>query len=522
VDGKMSVDTDDSGYEARRIIAICGGKGGCGASMIATNVAVFLAQIGKSVVLVDANMPESGLHVWLGTTTPKVSISDLLRGRVTSVSEALSSTRVTGLSLLAGSMDLNGGYDLSKGERKWLISMLRNIEADFVLVDLPSGLHPLTLDLFGEAEVSIVVATATPDAVEATYRLIASTYHARLLAHPDLDPVTEAVLQGLRERSGKPPTPREIIRMLEDAGSTIAEGAVQAAATFHPQVVVNMIRIKADEGLGESMIAATTRWIGIVPRLLGTVEWDENVWLSLRRGTPLLIDFPQSRACRGLERVVRRLLSQDFKTLFQPAPIPKPTDEQNLYELLEIYPGASEEEVRRAYKQVRDYFGTDGLAVSGACAEEERNAYQQLAKEAHEVLVDRSKRYQYDRETFPDGFPAEPKRFEDGRTAVTGRVVSPHDSLPRVDLREDQMVTGAFLGEIREERGIQLEDISNRAKISIGYLKAIENESFEELPAPVYVRGFVTEYARYLKIDPARAVADFMATFEAHKSKTSK
>ena len=52
----MSADNADTPLGARRIIAICSPKGGSGASMMATNLAVFLAQIGKTVVLVDANM----------------------------------------------------------------------------------------------------------------------------------------------------------------------------------------------------------------------------------------------------------------------------------------------------------------------------------------------------------------------------------------------------------------------------------------------------------------------------------
>jgi flagellar biosynthesis protein FlhG len=53
-------------------------------------------------------------------------------------------------------------------------------------------------------------------------------------------------------------------------------------------------------------------------------------------------------------------------------------------------------------------------------------------------------------------------------------------------------------------------------------LQAIEEERFEDLPAPVYVRGFVTEYARYLKVNPRRAVADFMAGYEAYVTKKRK
>ncbi len=508
--------------DARRIIAICGAKGGCGASMIATNLAVFLGQIGKNVVLVDANVQGSGLHAWLGMPRPGQTLTDFVKKRVATIEEVLSATPITGLRLLAGSVDLGRGYRMSADEREDFVSELRNVAADFVVVDLPSGLHPLTLDLFGDVEISIAVTTATPDAVESTYRLFMASYLSRLLASPDLDDLTESVLENLSARPGKAPSPREIVSVLKDAGLPVSDRAHRLAATFHPQIIVNKIRMKADHGLGDSMVAATSRWIGILPRLLGTVDWDDNVWLSLRRGNPLLIDFPQSRACRGLERLVRRLLGQDFKALFEAVSVPKSTGEQNLYELLEIYPGASEEEVRRGFKQVREYFGVDGLAVSGVCSEEEREDYQQRVKEAHEILVDRTKRREYDRLAFPDGFPKEHKRFEDGRRAVAGPVVSPHDSLPEVTLREDQMVTGAFLGEIRKERGIELIDISNRAKISMTYLHAIEQEKFDELPAAVYIRGFVTEYARYLKIDPKRAVDDFMATMESYQAKQRK
>jgi flagellar biosynthesis protein FlhG len=510
------------GPEPRRIVAVGAGKGGCGTSMIAVNLAVFLAQIGKKVVLIDANLPGAGLHSWFGMSWPEKTITDILKKRVDSLEAVLGPTRVNGLSLLAGAVDLRGGIGTAQADHDWLMECIRELEADFVLIDLPPGLHPLALDIFSGTDVSIAVTMATPDAVQSTYRLVEATYLTKLLKNDQIDEFSRKTLSEIGERQGRSPTAREIVSKLQDIGSPFADEAANIASTFHPQLIVNQIRVKADEGLGEAMVAATAKWTGIVSLLLGNVEWDDNVWLSLRRGIPLLIDFPQSRACRGLERIVRRLLGQDFNELFAPADVPPPLHEQNLYELLEIYPGASEEEVRRGLKQVRDYFGIDGLAVRGACTEKEREDYQRRAEVANEILIDKSKRREYDRATFPDGFPAQKERFEDGRRGVAGRVTSPHDSLPKVELKDEQMVSGTFLGEIRREREIDLEDISNRAKISISYLQAIEEERFEDLPAPVYVRGFVTEYARYLKINSKRAVEDFMAGYEAYVTKKRK
>lgn len=63
----------------------------------------------------------------------------------------------------------------------------------------------------------------------------------------------------------------------------------------------------------------------------------------------------------------------------------------------------------------------------------------------------------------------------------------------------------AFRAE-RSRRGISLNDAERTTRINRVYLEAIEDGRFETLPAPVYVRGFVRLYARYLGLDPVAAV----------------
>jgi flagellar biosynthesis protein FlhG len=507
---------------ARRIIAVGSGKGGVGASMITTNLAIFMGQIGKRVALIDANLASPGLHAWLGADRPARTIGDLLYERVDNIEDALVETRVAGLFLLAGVSDLMSGTSLDEKRINRFIAAIRSLETDYVLVDLPSGMNPLAINLLSRADLSIIVTVGTPDSVEATFRLMAAVFLHRLLQHPQADPVTREVLEEMGCRAGLPPHPREIVTRLTELESPLSEAAQELSTTFHPNLIVNQTRIKADEYLGEAMVSASVRWIGLMPRLLGSVGWDDNVWLALRRNLPLLIEFPRSRACKDLERIVRKMLSQEFKDLFSATIIPPVTEDQNLYELLEIYPGASEEEVRRALKQIKEWFGPDGLAGQGSCTVAQREDYQRRAEEAHAKLLDRSKRRQYDRSNFPDGFAAAREHRDQERTSIAGTVAATHDSLPEVVLSDDQFVDGVFMGEVRRERNVELTDISNRAKISISYLKAIEEERFEDLPAAVFVRGFVTEFARFLKINPRRAVTDFMAKYEAFAHKKVK
>lgn len=61
---------------------------------------------------------------------------------------------------------------------------------------------------------------------------------------------------------------------------------------------------------------------------------------------------------------------------------------------------------------------------------------------------------------------------------------------------------GETLRSNRERRGITVEQVAQDTRISLRFIEALEDEQFDELPAPVYVRGFLRSYANYLKIDP--------------------
>lgn len=61
---------------------------------------------------------------------------------------------------------------------------------------------------------------------------------------------------------------------------------------------------------------------------------------------------------------------------------------------------------------------------------------------------------------------------------------------------------GNTLSRARRARGITLEDAERDTHVSRRYLTALENEDFSVFPAPVYARGFLRTYARYLGLNP--------------------
>ena len=61
----------------------------------------------------------------------------------------------------------------------------------------------------------------------------------------------------------------------------------------------------------------------------------------------------------------------------------------------------------------------------------------------------------------------------------------------------------------REARGLSLSDVAEQIHIRSVYLQALENDDWAAIGAPVYTRGFIRTYARFLGLDPENAVQRF-------------
>ena len=72
---------------------------------------------------------------------------------------------------------------------------------------------------------------------------------------------------------------------------------------------------------------------------------------------------------------------------------------------------------------------------------------------------------------------------------------------------------GPTLKDIREKLKISLDDVAMATRVQQSHLVNIEEENFKELPVPVYTRGFVMNYAKFLSIDPEMVANSYMEKF---------
>ncbi len=73
---------------------------------------------------------------------------------------------------------------------------------------------------------------------------------------------------------------------------------------------------------------------------------------------------------------------------------------------------------------------------------------------------------------------------------------------------------GALLREARMRERIDITTVESATKIRAKYLRALENEEWDQLPGPTFVRTFLRTYAEYLGLDSKMLVEDYKQRFE--------
>ncbi len=506
--GRTSDSESPEGLRAvRHVIAVGGGRGGVGKSTVAVNLAVYLAQLGRTVVLVDADPAGAELHTILGLPLPA-----LTEGTEPEEFELRTfPTPVPGL-LLMPQLYLPGStVPLRPGRKAVWARKLRQLPADYVILDLGGGTAPATLDLFLSADLGICVTTPDPTGVEVTYRFGRALFLRRLRRLLIKDRFKMRLVERAQLELPPLPSPLDVVHALAHYDTSLAELAASELGRLRPRLVVNGIRLRADSDLGPAMCEMATRFLGIPWDYVGQIEQDDSVWLSSVRRRPLLIDSPTSKSARNLERIARRVLAlvttREQARGFVPPPIVAP--ELSLYDVLGAHRGATDEELRRAYKRQREIYQPESLSLTSLVTAA-RLAHENAAiEEAHDTLLDPLRRRAYDLSTAPsdDREPAVNSGVDD--SALLAERALLRDELSR-EIGAETEFTGSLLTRVRESLGIEIEAIAQRTKISATHLRAIESEDFRSLPALVYTRGFLQQVAKCLELDPAQVTRTYL------------
>lgn len=153
------------------VFSVTSGKGGVGKTNISVNLAVCLAELGKRVVLLDADLGLANVDVLLGLT-PQKNIFHLLQGEV-SLSEVLFPTPY-GFSILPASSGMAEMCNLSRGQKLEFLDALDDVEDDIdcLIVDTGAGIGDNVLYFNQAVQKRLVVFTPEPTSLIDGYALI--------------------------------------------------------------------------------------------------------------------------------------------------------------------------------------------------------------------------------------------------------------------------------------------------------------------------------------------------------------
>lgn len=283
-----------------KIIAVGGGKGGVGKSLISANFGAGLADNGKRILLVDADFGAANLHTFVKAKKGKVSMSSfMLTGDVDNISDVISETSIDNLHLMGGASDSLDVANFGSDRIDNIWNALPHLDYDCVILDIGPGTSSANIDVFLKADYGILVTTPEPTSVENTYRFLKCLYSSKIrkMVISESDDIRKFLKEKLFE-DGRPKsmTIAQIIKLLIESDSDLGARVKEILSEHNMYFLVNQVSRESDAGLGEVMKTACSHYFGLDIGYLGSVSFDGKVHDSIRNGEPVSLFWKDSES----------------------------------------------------------------------------------------------------------------------------------------------------------------------------------------------------------------------------------
>jgi flagellar biosynthesis protein FlhG len=294
-----------------QIHAVGGGKGGSGKSFIAANIGVSLSRRGQRVIMVDTDLGGANLHTLLGLAPPRATLDDFINRRVDSIRDVIAKTDIPNLGLVIGARDSLNAANPKIHQKLKIIRHIQNLDGDYVIVDLGAGNSFNVLDFFLVSNEGILVITPEPTSVENAYRFIKSAFYRKvrkLAAQPDVRRIIEIAMDQKNTKGIR--TPIDLVAVVASTDRAMGDVLGHELDCFRPRLIINQVRTKADMDIGFSMKSSCLRFFGINLNYFGYVAYDNEVWHSVQRKKPIVLERPYARASKCIAEITNKLLGE--------------------------------------------------------------------------------------------------------------------------------------------------------------------------------------------------------------------
>jgi flagellar biosynthesis protein FlhG len=295
----------------RTIIAVGGGKGGVGKSILSIALGTVLARDGASVVLVDLDLGAANLHTYCGIRGRTPGIADFILGKVPSLENIVVETSVPNLGLISGAEFVPGVTNPAHWMKLKLIRHLKTLPADYVIIDLGAGVQFNTLDFFGIADRGVVITAPEPGAVMNAYSFVKGALFRKMQNvfknHKEISAFIDAETK--RPEGGNRFTLEWLSEKIKDTAPELLPLIDEIEASFTPALIINRVPEGQTNLLVKNLMSLCAEKLGIMLEHVGDlpdVREISNHLLNVPRFLGLAAGAPYCTAAQGIVRRITR------------------------------------------------------------------------------------------------------------------------------------------------------------------------------------------------------------------------
>jgi len=297
-----------------KILAVGGGKGGAGKSVISTIMAFWLAKMGNRTVLIDLDLGGANLHTLLGIKSPSKTLNDFITRKFESLEDICIDTGEKNLRLLAGASDVLSLANPHFSQKVKLISHLTRLDADYVVLDLGAGTSFNVLDFFLIADKKIVVVTPEPTSIQNAYIFVRNAVYRKLSRLSGKNPSLQTLVKIAMDPKNvlKIRTIKELFQFIETSDEkNIIEVLRNEIGEIRLQMINNMVKNEKEENAGRIVQIVAEKYLTIPSSNLGSVSYDKHISKMVSDMVPLIKLDQSSKAFGNVYEIVSKL-SRDY------------------------------------------------------------------------------------------------------------------------------------------------------------------------------------------------------------------
>ena len=289
------------------IYPVGGGKGGVGKSFIAASLGALFATQGKKVVILDLDLGASNLHTFLGIKNPKSGLDRYLSKKVTSLERAATPTAIPNLFIITSLHCTFEIANLFYAQKQKIITAIRNLPFDSVLLDLGPGTNYNTLDFFLTSNNGILILSPELPSIENTFRFIKAVYLRRVKQIIKRNAFNEAVKRAAAEVNSAANKTNDIIKIVMQNDPERAGFLKDKLSELRFKLILNFFRENSDPNLGDKIQTVCNRHLFSGFEFLGNIRYSDRMDASALSTNLFIFEHPDETASIDLKEIAGKL-----------------------------------------------------------------------------------------------------------------------------------------------------------------------------------------------------------------------